>query len=367
MDRQSAGELSQQVAMEERMRTRGTLMVLSLALACGSGSVTDRARSHRDAAAPGVEEIPGGSGGGPSVPADSGSGGSAGRDSGPSAFGGSDAAQEADAGDPDGSGGSAVPDAAAIRDVAVRADAGGAPGGGLRMLILSKTLEYHHDSIPACQQMLRELGSTPDGSLPAGAQPGSQWTVTIASEDLSDFTDESLRRYAIIFWCNPTGTVFTSAGATGVVARAAIEKYLTSGGAWGGVHSATDFENTHGWPWFQDQVNGGNFASHDGDGTPGSIVWQPGALEHPVIRGIKSPWSCADEWYFLNRDPGTLPGFVVLGKLASDQRPVVYVREIPGGGRSFYTVRGHNITAYAEPNFRRLIHQGVLWAIKRIK
>jgi type 1 glutamine amidotransferase len=241
--------------------------------------------------------------------------------------------------------------------------------GPFRMLVLSKTLEYHHDSIPACQQMLRDLGATPDAELPAGATPGSQWQVTIANEDLSEFTDEGLRPYAILFWCSPTGTVFSSAGPAGVVGMAAVQKFLTTGGAWGGVHSATDFENTHGWTWFQDNVNGANFAMHDGDGTPDSIVWQPDAVagNHPVIRGIGSPWSATDEWYFLTRDPGTLPGFSVLGRLAKDNRPAVYVREIPGGGRSFYTIRGHNTAYYAEPKLRRLVHQGVLWAVRRMK
>jgi type 1 glutamine amidotransferase len=217
--------------------------------------------------------------------------------------------------------------------------------------------------------MLRELGATPDAALPPGAQPGSRFTVTVAKEDLSEFTDEGLRPYAMIFWCNPTGTVFTSAGASGATGMAAVQKFLTGGGAWGGVHSATDFENTHQWPWFQDEVNGGNFASHEGDGTPGTMVWEDGpvAADHPVIRGIRSPWSCTDEWYHLNRDPATLPGFSVLGRLAGDQRPSVWVREIPGGGRSFYTIRGHNITVYAEPSFRRLVHQGILWAVRRMK
>jgi hypothetical protein len=345
------------------MERRWTPVLLFLALACTSGG---RRAVQPDAAIEG--DTGGAGGGGGAVVAPGGRDGSvavdvvvsalpdAATDAGPSPR---DAAAER----------SVVPDAANIARDAANTAPDAAATGAFRMLVLSKTLEYHHDSIPACQQMLRELGATPDASLPPGARPGSQWTVTIANEDLSEFTDEGLRPYAMLFWCNPTGTVFTSGGAAGATGKLAVQKFLTSGGAWGGVHSATDFENTQGWPWFQDQVNGGNFASHDGDGTPDSVVWQPAAvaLDHPVIRGIHSPWSCTDEWYMLNRDPGTLPGFVVLGKLARDQRPAVWVREIPGGGRSFYTIRGHNTAYYAEPSFRRLIHQGVLWATRRMK
>jgi uncharacterized protein len=357
-------------------------LVLLLALACDDGSSRYRAKVA-DAAAGVAPPGSGGStpsptpttGGTTGEPGSGGTGGSigatGGTPGGTGGRGGSGGTPGAGGAPPAGGAGGAggrmmTPDAAVTPP---QQDAAAPATGGFRMLVLSKALEYRHDSIPVCQQMLRDLGNTPDANLPQGATPGSQWTVTIAKEDLSEFTDEGLKPYTIILWCNPTGTVFTSGGVNGATGKAAIEKYLTTGGAWGGVHSATDFENTQGWPWFQDQVNGGNFASHDGDGTPGSVVWQPGpvAMNHPVIRGINSPWNCGDEWYRLNRNPETLPGFVILGKLGTDQRPAVWVREIPGGGRSFYTIRGHNPTVYAEPNFRRLIHQGVLWAVRRIK
>ena len=355
--------------------TSGFVM-LALALVgpgCNDGSGRYAAKVRGDAASAPAEADaqidPGGGGGpidpmtGPMTGAGGAMGGSGGAGGAPGAGGGGeDAAGTAGSG---GAGGRAVmPDAAPPpRDTAPPS------GGPFQILVLSKALEYRHDSITACQQLLRELGNTPDAQLPAGAQPGSQWTITIAKEDLSEFTDQGLRPYAMLFWCNPTGTVFTAGGANGATGKLAVQRYLTGGGAWGGVHAATDFENTQGWTWFQDQVNGGNFVNHDADGTPNSIVWQPGPLaqDHPVIRGIRSPWSCGDEWYSLNRNPETLPGFTILGKLGTDQRPAVYVREIPGGGRSFYTIRGHNRSVYTEPNFRRLIHQGVLWAARRIK
>src|SRR5579859_2557776 len=36
--------------------------------------------------------------------------------------------------------------------------------GSFKILVLSKTLGFHHDSIPACQQMLRELGRCVDAT-----------------------------------------------------------------------------------------------------------------------------------------------------------------------------------------------------------
>ena len=364
-----------------RVPAASILLALALALAgsgCNDGSGRYAAKVRGDAAGGGSApaeadaQVDPGGGGAPTDPmtgsgggtgGSAGAGGSGGGAPGPGGSGGPGGAPGT-AGSGGAGGRPSVPDAAPPPS-----DTAPPSGGPFQMLILSKALEYRHGSITACQQLLRELGNTPDAQQPAGAQPGSQWTVTIAREDLSEFTDPGLRPYAILFWCNPTGTVFTAGGANGAAGKLAVQRYLTGGGAWGGVHSATDFENTQGWTWFQDQVNGGNFVHHDADGTPNSIVWQPGPLaqNHPVIRGIRSPWSCGDEWYSLNRNPETLPGFTILGKLSTDQRPAVYVREIPGGGRSFYTIRGHNRSVYAEPNFRRLIHQGVLWAVRRMK
>jgi type 1 glutamine amidotransferase len=361
------------------------------------GSERLRARLQQDGGAAGAGgqstgvplpelDAPGiGGAGGSEIPAGGagGSGGDGGSGVGPGAAGGTSGGEGGTGpGDPEGtggtvgmsgtggtrggSGGTPRPDSGATP---APPDAPPASGGPFRMLVLSKALEYRHDSIPVCQQMLIDLGRTPDAALPAGAEPGSQWQVNIAKEDLSEFTDEGLKPYRIIFWCNPTGTVFSSGGANGTAGKAAFQRFMTSGGGWAGVHSATDFENTAQWTWFQDQVNGGNFVNHDADGTPNSIVWQPGptAMNHPVIRGIRSPWSCADEWYSLNRNPENVPGFVILGKLGSDQRPAVYVRELAGGGRSFYTIRGHGSSVYGEANFRKLIHQGVLWAVRRMK
>jgi type 1 glutamine amidotransferase len=162
--------------------------------------------------------------------------------------------------------------------------------------------------------------------------------------------------------------VFSAAGPLGAAAKAAVENFISSGGAWAGVHSATDFEKTAQWTWFQDLV-GGYFDWHDGEGTPGAVVMQPAAvaIDHPAIRGLSLTWNCNEEWYYmLPRTPETLPGYTILAKLAVDQRPVSWVHDLAGGGRTFYTIRGHAESAYAEPDFRRHVHQGILWAVHRM-
>ena len=49
-------------------------------------------------------------------------------------------------------------------------------------------------------------------------------------------------------------------------------------------------------------------------------------------------------------------------------RPAVWVRENPNakGGRSFYTIRGHEPKVYAEAEFRELMLRGILWSVHRL-
>lgn len=256
--------------------------------------------------------------------------------------------------------------------------------GPFKVLVLDKTIDYPHDSIPICDLMLgiesfraevekdrkktepANLGATPDAMMPAGTKPSSQFTAVRASEDLSEFTDENLKQYALIFSCNPTGTVFSANPKVKdkAVAMAAFQKFVEGGGAWAGVHSATDFEKTNGFPWFTNILVGAYFDHHDMEGTSGTLKVSDTA--HPVMKGINANWNTQDEWYYMNRDVSAQPGFTILARLASDNRPAVWVKELGTGGRSFYTIRGHGKSAYEEPDFRKLVLNGILWATHRL-
>jgi type 1 glutamine amidotransferase len=287
--------------------------------------------------------------------------------------------------------------------------------GPFKILVLSETLGYHHDSIPAGQQMLRDLGQCVDAAscaltndVPiAAAKPNSSFTVDVAgapagcpaatpsnygayaamgcdgnTTDLSQFTTENLKNYQMIFFVSPTGAVFSTGGNNGLAGMAAIQAFIEGGGAYGGVHSATDFEDAGGWPWYTDELVGAHFVAHNVDGTPGIVTTAPAYTTHPVMRDLPSPLSTLDEWYFLSRPIAAQPGFQVLatlsgvpllpGEPAGDVRPMVWIKQFPvtgdptREGRMFYTCRGHNIVRYGEAPFRQLVHQGILWATHRL-
>ena len=307
--------------------------------------------------------------------------------------------------------------------------------GPFKILVLSKTLGFHHDSIPACQQMLRELGQCIDATSCAAtndtpitaAKVNSSFTVDVAgapatgcptivssgpnasdqgyaaydtmgcdgsTTDLSQFSAANLDTsqfssptapkgpYQMVFFCSPTGTDFTSGGANGMAGMTAIQNFITAGAGYGGVHAASDFEDTEMWQWYYNDLMGSWFKDHNNDGTPGTVNTVPMFATHPIMQGIPSPWNTQDEWYLQNREMNSQPGFQILatlsgvppltGEATDDIRPIIWIKQFPVAnnptfeGRSFYTVRGHNIVRYGEAAFRQLIHQGVLWAAHRL-
>jgi type 1 glutamine amidotransferase len=252
--------------------------------------------------------------------------------------------------------------------------------GPFKMLVISTTLEFHHDSIPTCLTMLQDLGTkTTDADFAKiGAPAGSNWTVDQVGSDpaaanyFSEITADNLKKYDIIYSDNPTGPVFTNAP-NGVMKKQIFQDYWTNGGAWAGQHSATDFENNNRWTWFQDNVNGGWFVSHDGDGTPGTVNFEAAYVNHPILKGLTNPWNTSDEWYVMNRNIEAVPGFKILAKVTVSNsgidktpRPAIWITETAKGARSFYTIRGHNQKVYAEQEFRDLMLRGILWATHRL-
>jgi type 1 glutamine amidotransferase len=245
-----------------------------------------------------------------------------------------------------------------------------AHAGPFKILVLTTALEYRHDSITDCQRMLSDLGQTPDDQLPAGAKPGSRFTTQVATDDLADFTAAGLKDYAMLFWCTPTGDVFSGNPRVenSETAMAALRDYVEGGGAWGGVHSATDFEKSGNFPWYTNTLIGGYLQGFDADGTPGTVQVEPGYAEHPVMRGVPQTWSVRDEWFRMHRDIGEQPGFQIVARLAADDRPVVWIKELgANGGRMFYTIRGHAPAVYREAQFRQLVFNGILWATHRLE
>ena len=254
--------------------------------------------------------------------------------------------------------------------------------GPFKILVLTTTLEFPHDSIAVGNQMLNDLGqaSAPERANISGLAPDATWTVDQMIRDggdpnyFSEITAENLAQYDVVYSNNPTGPVFTNAPDS-ANKKAVFQTWFESGGAWAGHHSATDFEKDNRWTWFTENVAGGWFVDHDDDNTPGTVSTQPQFAEHPIVNGLASPWNTTDEWYLMNRNIEGVPGFNILAKVTvsssrfpggTQARPAIWTTENEGGGRAFYTIKGHNRTVFAEPQFRQLMLRGILWSAHRL-
>jgi hypothetical protein len=129
-----------------------------------------------------------------------------------------------------------VSSAAAIQPFCARAE-----GRPERVLYFTYSAGYRHDVIPLSEAILTQLGRN------SGA------FEVIATEDLSEFSSESLERYAAVMFY--TSGEIPMSGAQ----KMALRDFVRSGRGFLGVHSATDTFYT--WPDYLDLI-GGYFNGH---------------------------------------------------------------------------------------------------------
>jgi len=224
----------------------------------------------------------------------------------------------------------------------------GEPSGPFTVLVFSKTAGFRHTSIAAGLQMFEALAGPND------------FTVR-ATEDAAVFSDAGLSGVDAVVFLNTTGNVFAPAQ------EAALQRFIESGGAWLGIHAASDTEGTFGWAWYRELV-GAIFDRHTRANVTNTLSVEPTAESHPAVSFLQgNNWEDVDEWYFFDRSPEILPGVQVLLRNTIDNRPMAWSREIPqwNGGRAFYTARGHRNDVYDECRFRAHVLGGMLWALGR--
>lgn len=207
-----------------------------------------------------------------------------------------------------------------------------------RVLVMSRTAGYRHDSIAA-------------GIEAITAVCRCEGLGVVATEDASVFSRAGLEPYAVVVFLNTTGDILDESQ------QAALESFVRGGGGFVGIHAAADTE--YDWPWYGKLV-GARFAGH-GPVEPGTVRVVDGS--HPSMRHLPDRWARDDEWYAF-RD--VRPGLRVLARLEleGDQRPIAWCHDFDAG-RAWYTAGGHTIGSYTEPLFVEHLAGGIVWAAGR--
>lgn len=214
---------------------------------------------------------------------------------------------------------------------------------GSPVLVFSRTTGFRHDSIP-------------DGIAAIRAIAGESGLAVDATESAAAFTDASLADRRVVVFLLTTGDVLDDAG------QAAFERWVRGGGAWVGVHSASDTE--YEWPFYGELV-GAYFAGHP--------AIQPAVIHvedrtHPAGAPLPETWSRTDEWYDFRTNPrgavhvvATVDETTYSGGSMGADHPIAWCREV-AGARAFYTALGHTRESYAEPLFVAHLRGAIRWA-----
>ncbi|WP_406374932.1 ThuA domain-containing protein [Streptomyces sp. NBC_00647] len=213
-----------------------------------------------------------------------------------------------------------------------------------RVLVYTRTTGYRHDSIPAAVAAVRALGD-------------AHGFAADATEDPAVF-EAPLDPYAAVVFLSTSGEVLTPPG------RDRLAAYVEGGGGFVGVHAAacTEYE----WPRYGELL-GARFDRHP-DLQPGRVLVEDHG--HPATRHLPSDWEFTDEWYDFRSSPRGSARVLASADETSyegggmgDDHPLVWCRE-EGSGRVFYTALGHTSWAYEDPDFRRHLLGGILWAAR---
>lgn len=215
------------------------------------------------------------------------------------------------------------------------------------VLVLSKTVGYRHQSIPAGIDGVSKLGIST-----------GEFTVD-ASEDASQIDAGNLSQYAVVIFLQTSGDFLNEEQ------LAALQAYVRGGGGFVGIHCAAAGMTTELW---YGELIGAVFTDHP---EPQHGILTIENKDHVIVSGLPEKWKWFDEWYNFNINPRAKVNVLLSineetytgGKMGEDH-PLAWCREFDGG-RSFYTSLGHFDEAYKNREFMDHLLKGILWAAHR--
>jgi len=215
----------------------------------------------------------------------------------------------------------------------------------VRVLMLTATAGFRHESIPAARAAVSSLAT----------QSGA-FTVT-ATEDLRELTASRLASTDVLMFALTTGELAFDADQ-----KTAISSFVAGGGGFIGIHSAAD--TLYQWPEYG-QLVGTYFKEHPWTQTASVIVEDSG---HPAVAGAETPFRILEEFYTFQRNPrGSVHVLLSLdGRSvgADGDFPLAWTQTI-GRGRSYYNALGHFDATWNDPWFRRQLTAAIQWTAAR--
>jgi type 1 glutamine amidotransferase len=245
----------------------------------------------------------------------------------------------------------------------VRQDPGQPPA---RLLVVTATAGFVHDSIPAAREIVARLG-----------QESGAFSVTFIPDvaALTRLTAETLAAHDAVFFLNTSGELPLD----GDQKRALLE-FVAGGGGYLGAHAASDTLYT--WPEYGELV-GAVFKEHPWTQRVTITVEDEG---HPLTAGLGTGFDLTEEIYTFRANPRLREGTSVLLRLDPASVGIRGGGGVGGGGgqgngeesdfplswcapygagRSFYTALGHFVEVWQDERVQRHLLAAVRWATGR--
>ena len=214
-----------------------------------------------------------------------------------------------------------------------------------RVLMVTTTAGFRHDSIPVAQQVMTTLATST-----------REFTVT-TTEQLTSLEAASLSGYDVLFFALTSGELPLSDAQ-----KSAVIEFVERGGGFLGVHSATD--TLYDWPAYGRLV-GAYFREHPWT-QEASVIVEDGS--HPATAGLGPSFRLNEEFYTFRDNPRSR--VQVLLRLdpasvgATGDFPLAWAQAV-GAGRAYYNALGHFSSTWTDQRFQRQLTGAIRWLGRR--
>ena len=230
-----------------------------------------------------------------------------------------------------------------------------APAGPpARVLVVSATAGFTHDSIPFSREVIDRLGR----------ESGAFETTHLPDlGSLRDLTADTLAAHQAVFFLNTSGELPLDGSQ-----RQALVRFVSGGGGFLGAHAATD--TLYSWPEYGELV-GAYFREHPW--TQPVTVAVPDE-SHPLTAGLGTAFDLTEEVYtfrtapraearvLLRLDPASVGMDGTSGSTSGVRGDVPLAWCAPfGAGRSFYSALGHFDAVWQDAHVQRLLLAALRW------
>src|ERR1041385_5436980 len=225
-------------------------------------------------------------------------------------------------------------------------------GAPKRVLYVTYSAGFRHDSIPISQQVLQDTASR-TGLL-----------EVVPTEDLTLISADNLRAFDAVFFFTSGDLPLSDQQKSDLLA------FVRDGKGFGGVHSATDtFFN---WPEYGELI-GAYFDGHPWVQQVSIDIEDP---DHPAMRALAPSFQIADEIYqFRDFSRDRVRVLMTLDTRSVDLTAegvhrtdedfaLAWCREY-GDGRVFYTALGHPESTWLDPRFQEMLANALLWLTRQ--